>query len=94
MKIVNKEEMRELPRGTVFADYHPNMGIELHQIEIKDDYEFGATMLMPGEDGEIFDYDWSINDCQEDDLFIIFEEKEILQMIKLLMRGILPDMND
>ena len=94
MKIVNKEEMKDFPRGTVFADYLPNAGLELHQIEIKDDYEFGATMLMPGEDGEIFDYDWSINDYQEDDFFIIFEEKEILQMIKLLMRGILPDMND
>lgn len=94
MKIVNKEEMKDFPRGTVFADYLPNTGLELHQIKIKDDYEFGATMLMPGEDGEIFDYDWSINDYQEDDFFIIFEEKEILQMIKLLMRGILPDMND
>ena len=94
MKIVNKEEMKDFSRGTVFAKYLPNTGLELHRIEIKNDYEFGATMLMPGEDGEIFDYDWSINDYQEDDLFIIFEEKEILQMIKLLMRGILLDMND
>lgn len=94
MKIVNKEEMRNLPRGTVFANYHPTMGIELHQIEIKDDYEFGSTLLIPDENGEVFDYDWNINEYQEKDLFLIFEEKEILQMIKLLMRGILSDMDD
>jgi hypothetical protein len=94
MKIINKTEMEELPRGTVFAKYYPNMGLELHQIEIKDDYEFGATTLMPDEDGEIFDYDWNINDYNDNDKFIIFEEKEILQMIKLLMRGILPNIGD
>lgn len=94
MKIISKEEMIELPRGTVFADYYPDMGLELHQIKIKDNYEFGATTLMPDEDGEIFDYDWSIHDYDNNSKFIIFEEKEILQMIKLLMRGILPEMGD
>ena len=72
MRIVNKKEMRDLPRGTVFADYYPNKGLELHQIEIKDDYEFGSTTLMPDDDGGIFDYDWNINEYSEDEQFIIY----------------------
>lgn len=88
MRIVNKEEMRQLPRGTVFADYHPHIGISSSLLEVKDDYEFGATMLVPDEFGEPFDYDWSINEYKEDAHFLIFEQKEVLWMIKLLMRGI------
>lgn len=87
MKIITKEEMYDYPKGTVFADYYPDMGLELSQIQIKDDYEFGACSLIPSEDGEIFDWDWNLNEYRDTDKFWIFEEKEINNMIHLLMRG-------
>lgn len=88
MKIVSKEEMRNYPRGTVFMEYRAEQGIELGQVEVKDDYIFGATSLIPDEDGELFDYDWNLEEYKDSDRFYIFEQAEVLRMIKLLMRGI------
>lgn len=87
MKIITKEEMQSYPKGTVFADYYSNSGLELSQIQIKDDYEFGACALIPEEDGNIFDWDWNLNEYKDSDKFWIFEDKDIEKMIKLLMRG-------
>lgn len=54
---------------------------------VKEDYMFGATDIVPI-DGEVFGWDWSLNEYREKDLFAVFEEKEIMAMIKTLLRGI------
>lgn len=82
MKIVGKREFKEYPAGTVFTEYTPCV---CHDIEIKKGNDFWATTLLPDlEDGSIFTYDWNLAEYGDDDMFIVFEEKDILQMIKLL----------
>ena len=85
IKIVTKKEFEEYPKGTIFAEYTPH--ILASDIMLKDDFLFGATTLVPI-DGEVFDFDWNLNEYKDDDLFIVFEEREIMMMVKILLRGI------
>lgn len=85
MNIVAKKEFENYPKGTIFADYTPD--VHLSDVMVKDDYTFGATNIVPINE-EVFDWDWSLNEYRDTDLFIVFEEKEILMMIKTLMRGV------
>lgn len=85
MEIIKANDFRNYPKGTIFAEYTPD--VLASDIMIKDDFCFGATTLVPI-DGEVFDFDWNLNEYKDDDLFIVFEEREIIMMIKLLLRGI------
>lgn len=85
MNIIKAKNFKYYPKGTVFAEYTPN--VLASDIMVKDDFVFGATTLVPI-DGEVFDFDWNLNEYKDDDLFIVFEEREIMMMIKTLLRGI------
>lgn len=52
------------------------------------DGNFGATCVVPDPDGEVFDFDWNIKEYSNDDLFAIFDNMDILQMIKTLTKGL------
>jgi len=85
MDIIKAKDFKNYPKGTIFAEYTPH--VLASDIMIKDDFCFGATTLVPI-DGEVFDFDWNLNEYKDDDLFIVFEEREIMMMIKTLLRGI------
>lgn len=81
MKIINKNEFKELMKifpngGIVFSEYPTN---DLHITN----GNFGATLVAPFY-GEIFDYDWNIEEYKKQDKFIIFDNNDILQMIQTL----------
>lgn len=44
--------------------------------------------------GEIFDFDWNINEYREKDLFMIFENEDVLQMIQTITRGLKIKLKD
>ena len=81
MKIINKNDFKELMKifpngGIVFSEYPTG---DLHIT----DGDFGATLVTPL-NGEIFDYDWNIEEYKEQDEFIMFNNNDILQMIQTL----------
>ena len=95
MKIVNKKEFKKLiderfEDGIVFAEYVPD--IVSNQIMVTDE-DFGATNVIPYH-GEVFDWDWSIEDYKEEDLFMIFDNNDVLQMIKTLTSGLKIELKD
>ena len=51
------------------------------------DGEFGATQMIPYH-GEIFDDDWNIGEYIDSDMFVIFDNNDILQMIQTLVIGL------
>lgn len=88
MKIVNTKQFKDLiiekyPHGgIVFAEtdksYNPR------EVMITDG-DFGATCLVPHE-GEVFDWDWNINECSDDEFFAVYDNNDILQMIQNLTK--------
>ena len=91
MKIVNKKQIQELidtddylMGGLVFSEYKPD--IHLSDVMVTDG-DFGATCVVPHH-GEVFDFDWSIGEYRDDDLFIVFDNSDILQMIQTLTSGL------
>lgn len=94
MKVVNKEElkllMKEFPDGgIVFAEYVPDV---LESSLMVTDGNFGATDVIPNQ-GEVILWDWNIEEYNEDDLFVIFDNNDILQMIKTLTSGLKIDLS-
>ena len=91
MKIVTKEELNHYPAGTVFAEYKPD--IILSDVMVIDpqnfigEWLFGATDVVP-QDGEVFDWDWSLGEYKDNDLFAVFEKDEIFQMVQTLISGL------
>ena len=95
MKIINANEfeklMEEYPDGgIVFAEYSPD--IIKSEIMVTDG-DFGATCLVPYH-GEVFDFDWNIEEYQDKELFIIFDNNDILQMIQTLTIGLKIELKD
>lgn len=94
MTILTKVELEQLIKccpegGIVFVEYgHGCMSYDVHIT----DGTFGATTLLP-EQGEVFSYDWCINEYTEDDLFVVFDYKDILQMIQTLTKGLHIDLD-
>ena len=78
MKIITKAEFKKLMEsypngGIVFSDYeYGNLVGEIHIT----DGSFGARTLVP-EDGEVFDYDWSIGEYGDDELFAVLDNNDI-----------------
>ena len=93
MKILNKEDFKKLmceypDGGIVFAEYKPDV---LTSPVMVTDGEFGATEVLPY-NGEVFDFDWNIEEYYERDLFVVFDNNDILQMIQTLTSGLKIDL--
>lgn len=88
MKIINAIQMRKMPAGTVFCEYEPDiLRSELMVVDENYDYAFGARNVIPWH-GEVFDWDWSSGEYKDDELFMIFDNNDILQMIKTLTESL------
>ena len=95
MKIINKNEFEKLIEeypdgGIVFAEYSPD--IIKSEIMITDG-DFGATCIIPYH-GEVFDFDWNIKEYNMTDLFVIFDNADILQIIQILTSGLKIKLKD
>lgn len=93
MKILNKKEfeklMYEYPEGgIVFAEYVPDI---LKSAVMVTDGAFGAREVIPYQ-GEVFDFDWNIGEYHKTDLFAIFDNNDVLQMIQTLTSGLKIDL--
>ena len=93
MRLLRKWEfedlMKEFPDGgIVFAEYEPDI---LKSSLMVTDGDFGAREVVP-HDGEVFDFDWNISEYRNDDLFAVFDNNDILQMIQTLTSGIKVDL--
>lgn len=93
MKILNKKEfeklMYEYPEGgIVFAEYTPDI---LTSDVMVTDGDFGAREIIPYQ-GKVFDFDWNIGEYRETDLFVVFDNNDILQMIQTLTSGLKIDL--
>ena len=76
-----KELMKEFPNGGIpFLDGDNSVLVT--------DGNFGATLLVPTEDGEVFDFDWNIEEYSDDDEFYVLDYADILQIIQTLMKGL------
>ena len=51
------------------------------------DGDFGARSIIP-QNGEVFDFDWNIEECNDNDVFYVFENEDILQIIQTLTSGL------
>jgi hypothetical protein len=51
------------------------------------DGNFGAREVIPY-DAEVFDFDWNIEEYQDKDLFEVFDNNDVLQMIQTLTSGL------
>lgn len=80
-----KKMMEEFPNGgIVFAEYTPNI---LKSELMVTDSNFGATAVIP-HNGEVFDFDWSIDEYRDNDQFAVFDNSDVLQMIQTLTSGL------
>lgn len=89
MKILNKTHMMELCRrhpkgGVAFCEYIP----ECYQSElmVTEGAEMFATCMLPDlDDGKTHTWDWSLDaDYEDGDLFVVFNEDEIREMVRVL----------
>ena len=77
--------MQEFPNGgIVFAEYKPDV---LSSELMVTDGDFGAREVIP-HDGEVFDFDWNIGEYRDEDLFAVFDNSDVLQMIQTLTSGL------
>ena len=76
-----KELMKEFPNGGIpFLDGDNSVLVT--------DGNFGATLHVPTEDGEVFDFDWNIEEYSDDDEFYVLDYADILQIIQTLTKGL------
>ena len=88
MRIINAIEMRKMPAGTVFCEYKPDILLsQLMVVESNYDYAFGARKVVPWH-GEVFSWDWNSCEYEDNELFMIFDNNDILQMIKTLTESL------
>lgn len=95
MKILSKVQMKLLMTefadgGIVFAEYSTNV---LSSELMVTDGEFGAREVIP-HDGEVFDFDWNIEEYMDEDLFAVFDNNDVLQMIQTLTSGLKIPLKD
>lgn len=93
MKIFRKREFESLMEdfpdgGIVFAEYEFDI---LKSSLLVTDGDFGAREVVP-HNGEVFDFDWNIDEYRDDDLFAVFDNNDILQMIQTLTSGVKVDL--
>lgn len=93
MKVVTKRQFKELMEeypegGIVFTEW--TWSVYKSELMVTDG-DFGATNVLPYE-GEVFDWDWNIDEYNDDDLFAVFDNNDILQMIQTLSKGVKVDL--
>ena len=49
--------------------------------------------LIPYE-GEVFDFDWNIDEYRDDDWFTVYDNNDVLQMIQTLTKGLKIPLKD
>ncbi len=89
MKVYNKLEFEKLMEdypdgGIVFAEYEPD--VLMTELMVTDG-DFGARLVIPHH-GEVFDFDWNIREFTDDQLFVVFSNNDVLQMIQTLTSGL------
>lgn len=89
MKVLSKRDMKSLMKefpdgGIVFAIYEPD--VLMSELMVTDG-SFGAREVIP-KDGEVFDFDWDIDEYREDELFAVYDNNDVLQMIQTLTGGL------
>ena len=89
MKILSKKQMKALMEdypdgGIVFAEYIPDV---LKSELMVTDGDFGARQVIPYH-GEVFDFDWNIDEYGSDSMFAVFDNEDVLQMIQTLTSGL------
>lgn len=89
MKVLSKEQMKVLMKdfpdgGIVFAEYTPDV---LKSELLVTDGDFGAREVIP-HDGEVFDFDWNIEEYGDEELFAVFDNNDVLQIIQTLTSGL------
>lgn len=89
MKVLSKEQMKVLMKdfpdgGIVFAEYTPDV---LKSELLVTDGDFGAREVIP-HDGEVFDFDWNIEEYEDEELFAVFDNNDVLQIIQTLTSGL------
>lgn len=80
-----KALMKEFPNGGIpflDGDYSSDNSVLIT------DGDFGATCLVPTADGELFDYDWNIEEYNDDHGFYVLDYADILQIIQTLTKGL------
>lgn len=80
-----KKLMKEFPNGGIpFLDSDSASGGSV----LITDGDFGATLLVPTVDGEVFDFDWNIEEYSDDKEFYVLDYTDILQIIQTLTKGL------
>lgn len=78
MKEYYKDEFKKLMQE------YPEGGIVFTAVDERNlmvtDGPFGATEVIPYE-GEVFDFDWNIDEYRDDDWFTVYDNNDVLQMI-------------
>ena len=91
MKILNKLEFKKLlienpTQKYVFLEWVPNVNISDFHISSGDPKMpyFGATTFSADPyDDMIFDYDWSINEYTDDEMFAVLSDDEVKEIVNL-----------
>lgn len=95
MKILNKLEFRKLMRdrypdsGIVFAECYSPINMSDLMVTMG---MFGAKNIAPI-DGEVYEFDFDINQYHDDDRFAVYDNNDILQMIQNLTSGLRVDLH-
>lgn len=86
MVLLSKTQFVELMKlypegGIVFAENSCETDV------LVTDRVFGARSIIP-QNGEVFDFDWNIEEYHDNDTFYVFENEDILQIIQTLTSGL------
>lgn len=89
MKIFTKKQFEDLMNaypdgGIVFAEYSSD--ILAGELMVTDG-DFGATCVIPS-NGEVWSFDWNLEEYSEDEEFAVFDNDDVLQMIQTLTKGL------
>ena len=84
MKILSKNQFENLIEefpdgGIVFAEYTPDI---LNSELMVTDGKFGARQVIPYP-GEVFDFDSNIKEYKDHQLFLVFDNDDILKIIPI-----------
>ena len=87
MKILNKKQLTELmdkyPKGGIVFDTPDILNSQL----MVTDGDFGAREVIPYH-GKVYDFDWNIGEYGDGDLFAVYDNNDVLQMIQTLVSGL------
>lgn len=102
METLNKQAFKKLlndnpTKRFVFLEWTPRVHLSDFHISSGDPKmpDFGAiTFNCNDEDDMIFDYDWSINEYTDDEMFVVLSDDEIKEIINLFSDVVKEKNND